>query len=416
MPLQPRPRPRSTVRRLCGRLVAALLVVLLSLPLAAGLPPVGPVQAQERRSIVDFFFGRPRVREPVYETYGDGQTFAPAPRQAPSKPRVKRTKPKATVAAPAPAEPVAIEKRPDAKVVLVVGDFIAGSLAGGLQQAFAQTPGIVVQDRSDVSSGMVRDDYFDWPNMLPVFADDVKPALIVVSLGANDRQQMSVAGAREKFRSDAWTAEYTSRVAAFAGLARGRGVPLLWVGMPSFQSASMSADMVVLNGIYRAETEKAGGQFIDIWDGFVDESGKFITTGSDVNGQQVRLRGADGVTLTPAGKRKLAFYVEKDVRRLLGETAAGDGTVPAASDMKDLLVSAPSSDSIIRTPPISLTDPELDGATTLLQADQIEKGNGLSARDRLIERGEVATAPAGRVDDFRLAKPETVISNPIMRN
>ncbi|MFP5077194.1 DUF459 domain-containing protein [Rhizobium sp. YIM 134829] len=364
---------------------------------------------------MDFFFGRPRVREPVYESYGDGNTFAPAPRRAPAKPRVKRAKPKAAATAPVAAEPVVVEKRPDAKKVLVVGDFIAGGLATGLQQAFAETPGILVEDRSEVSSGLVREDYFDWPDMLAAFADDVKPALIIISLGANDRQQMSVNGAREKFRSDLWSAEYAARVKAFADQARGRGVPLLWVGMPSFQSTAMSADMVVLNGIYRTEAEKAGGQFIDIWDGFVDENGKFVTTGSDVNGQQVRLRGADGITLTAAGKRKLAFYVEKDIRRLLGETA-GDGAIPAASGMKDLLVSAPTSDSIIRTPPISLTDPELDGATGLLDPSAIDKGNGLSLRDKLIEKGEVATAPAGRIDDFRLAKPSSVISNPVMRN
>lgn len=403
-------------RRSVARALALLLVVLLAVPFAATLPPVAPVEAQERRSIVDFFFGRPRARDPVYETYGDGDSFAPAPRRAPAKPRVKRTKAK-PAAAPAPAaEPVVVEKRPDAKTVLVVGDFIAGGLASGLAQAFAQTPGIKVEDRSEVSSGLVREDYFDWPDMLPAFADDVKPALIVISLGANDRQQINLAGSREKFRSEAWTSAYTDRVKAFAEQARGRGVPLLWVGMPSFQSASMSADMVVLNGIYRAEAEKAGGQFIDIWDGFVDEDGKFITTGSDVNGQQVRLRGADGINLTAAGKRKMAFYVEKDIRRLLGENAGAEGGIPAASGMKDLLVSAPTSDSILRTPPISLTDPELDGAAGLLNPQAIGKGNGLSLRDRLIEKGDVAAAPAGRVDDFRLAKPSTVISNPVMRN
>ena len=72
--------------------------------------------------------------------------------------------------------------------------------------------------------------------------------------------------------------------------------------------------MVTFNGIYREEVEKVGGQFIDIWDGFVDEGGKFVLTGSDINGQQVRLRGSDGINLTKAGKRKLAFYVEKDIR------------------------------------------------------------------------------------------------------
>ncbi len=49
-----------------------------------------------------------------------------------------------------------------------------------------------------------------------------------------------------------------------------------------------------------------------------DENGKFVISGSDINGQQVRLRGSDGINFTKAGKRKLAFYVEKEIRRVLG--------------------------------------------------------------------------------------------------
>jgi hypothetical protein len=137
-------------------------------------------------------------------------------------------------------------------------------------------------------------------------------------MGANDRQQMPVAGEKEKFRSEAWTKEYEARVARLATLARDAGKPMLWVGMPAFQSSALTADMTTLNTIYRASVEKTGGEFVDIWDGFVDENGKFVISGSDINGQQVRLRGSDGINFTKAGKRKLAFYVEKEIRRLLG--------------------------------------------------------------------------------------------------
>ena len=371
-----------------------------------------PAEAQERRTLFNLLFGR-REPPPVYD---DTPIYEPRQRRQPQqreKPRKTRQKAKPVPAEPAP---VVVEKLDTAKKVLVVGDFVGDSLGDGLKTAFETTPGIVIETRANGSSGLVRDDYFDWPAKLPGYVAEVKPSLIIVSLGANERQPMSIGGEMEKFRTDRWFTEYTRRVAAFATLAHGQQLPLLWVGMPPFQSSSMTADMVTLNGIFRAEAEKAGGTFIDIWEGFVDESGKFVMTGSDINGQQVRLRGSDGINLTKAGKRKLAFYVEKDIRKLLGATAAG-GEMPGKDGLKDLVTAPPIAiEDIVQTQPISLIDPDLDGGAALLGGEATLAGNGKSARDRLVEKGEIAAAPAGRVDDFRLAKPETVISNPVIRN
>jgi hypothetical protein len=396
-------------------LLNALIVLSIGLT-ALVIEPPRQAGAQERRSIIDMLFGFCRRRPPpVYEDVPIYDTRQRQPQQQ-QRPKTKKVKQKAK---PTPAEPpvVIVEKLPDAKKVLVVGDFVAASLGDGLQTAFETTPGIVIETRANGSSGLVRDDYFNWPESLPAYIGEVKPSVIIVSLGANERQQMSISGAKEKFRTDAWLAEYTKRVGTFAALARKDNIPLLWVGMPPFQSSSMMADMVTFNGIFRTETEKVGGDFIDIWDGFVDESGKFVMTGSDINGQQVRLRGSDGINLTKAGKRKLAFYVEKDIRKLLGDAAASGQDVPGAGGLKDLVVTAPTAnEDIIQTQPISLDDPDLDGGTALLGGTTALAGNGKSPRDKLVERGEVAAAPAGRVDDFRLAKPETVISNPVIRN
>ncbi|MDK1490615.1 DUF459 domain-containing protein [Sinorhizobium sp. 7-81] len=384
-------------------------------------------EAQEpvpRRNVLQRLFGVFVPQRRIY--YRDQYDYPrqPAPRrvlkrrqQQPAEPqqrRQQRAKPR--LAATPPPAPV-VEKSPDAKKVLVVGDFVAGSLGDGLKTAFETTPGIIIETRANGSSGLVRNDYFDWPKTLPDYVAELKPSVIVVSLGANDRQLMRIGDVKEKFRTDVWTEEYRKRVNALATLARKDSLPVLWVGMPPFQSSAMTADMVTFNGIFREEVEKAGGQFIDIWDGFVDEGGKFVLTGSDINGQQVRLRGSDGINLTKAGKRKLAFYVEKDIRKLLGEAAATDTDMPGAEGLKDLVVTAPlANEDIVKTQPISLTDPELDGATALLGGDAPLKSTGKSPRDLLIEKGEVVVAPPGRIDDFRLAKPQSAAVKPATAN
>ncbi|MGB3877871.1 SGNH/GDSL hydrolase family protein [Shinella zoogloeoides] len=377
----------TRIVRLALALVAAASVVVTSLPASA------QEQRRERKTILELLFGTPKRK-----------VVEPEPQIQKPRAVIRKKKPAPTVAKK--AEPPPVEKLPDAKVVLVVGDFIAGSLGDGLDAAFETTPGIRVERRTNGSSGIVREDYYNWPASLPALIAETKPALIVVSMGANDRQQMTVAGEKEKFRSEAWTKEYEARIARIAALARQDGKPLLWMGMPPFQSSALTADMTTLNTLYHASAEKAGGEFVDIWDGFVDEDGKFVISGSDINGQQVRLRGSDGINFTKAGKRKLAFYVEKEIRRLLG-AAAADGP-GLQGDLKDLVVATPPAEDaeITKTQPISLADPALDGGTALLGAAPI-KGTGKSLRDKLVEKGETADAPLGRVDDFRLDKTAT---------
>lgn len=381
------------------RLLLLLACLAIATPPAAIFSDAVAQERVQRRNLLDllfggFGFGR-RAQPPA-------QQQAPKPRRSQAKTeKPKNTAPKA-IAAP---EPAVVAKLPDARKVLVVGDFIASGIADGLTEAFAGMPGVAIEARTNGSSGLVRQDYHNWEIELPALIDEIKPAAVVLSVGANDRQAMTIGGSKETFPSEAWSKEYERRVAALLTSVQEKKVPLLWVGMPAFQTASMTADMSAFNTIYRSAAEKARGTFVDIWDGFVDENGKFVVTGSDINGQQVRLRGSDGVSMTKAGKRKMAFYVEKEIRRILGDAMATDGQEPGGEAVTSLAVMAPADPAdIVRTQPISLTDPALDGGTVLLGGDAPAKGSGRSPRELMIEKGEFAAAPEGRVDDFRLDK------------
>lgn len=90
-----------------------------------------------------------------------------------------------------------MQKLGDARTILIVGDFLASGLGDGLTAAFETSPGVVVEARGNVSSGLVRDDYYDWPEQLPKMIDELKPAMVVVMIGANDRQQMVTDTAKE---------------------------------------------------------------------------------------------------------------------------------------------------------------------------------------------------------------------------
>ncbi|MES5047410.1 DUF459 domain-containing protein [Rhizobium nepotum] len=395
-----------------GRTGWRICVVLLCAAICTPLIPSQTFAQEQRRTLFEMLFGRPVGREdaPTREYRPRSRRdFPAAPRErSVTRPQPARKTPSVVQMRTEKPEPAA--KLENARRVLVIGDFLAGGMGEELVNAFASSPAIAVDVRANGSSGLVRTDYYDWFANLPKFITETNPATIVIMMGSNDRQQMQIGDVREKFGTDVWFKEYERRIDELLTLAGRPKVPLLWVGLPAFQSSSLTADLVGFNRLYRSHVEKYGGEFVDVWDGFVDEAGKFVITGYDMNGQQARLREADGVGMTSAGKRKLAFYVEKFVRRHLDSAGPDlvklDGSnLPALTSLPALGIDA----GQVRTQPISLTDPDLDGGDKLLgdaSAGPARVSVVESPRERLTKRGEMADAPAGRVDDYRVV-PDT---------
>ena len=238
------------------------------------------------------------------------QTVAPAtPAAAPPAPAPETLAPKA--AAPASEK----------FVVAVIGDSLGQLLGQGLQEAFAERADIALLRKARENSGLVRDDYFDWPKAArDLLASDEKINLAIIIVGSNDRQPIREGQTTHEIYSPRWRELYAARVAAIAEAFRAKDVRLVWVGLPIMKSASMSNGASSLNDIYRQQAAKGGAAFVDIWEAFADERGQYSDYGPDVNGQSVKLRSGDGVHFTKAGARKLAHFVEGGVRNLILET------------------------------------------------------------------------------------------------
>lgn len=402
-------------------LIAAGKVLVATGALCFGLfalPSVTSVSAQERiqrsPSILEFF-GFKKVQP---------ETSAPAIKKRAKKTvglkvehRKKQKNPVLSTVrggyATAPAGTLTgpilpVEKLENAKSVLVVGDFMAGGVAEGLVDAFAGSTDVKIVEKWNGSSGFVRDDYYDWPASLPSILSETKPAVVVIMIGTNDRQQMLVGTNRETVSTPAWTQEYEKRVTAVAQVLKAGGVPIIWVGEPALRSTQMSASMTAFNDIYRKNIEAVGGTFVDIWDGFVDENGIFQQTGVDMNGLPARLRGNDGISFATAGKRKAAFYVEKPLRLLLGDTQTPVMAAlpkPSTTGFVGPLLPAPV--VITRTEPMAINDPALDGGDELLGAAPKPSTSRpiRSVADALMIEGIAPEPKPGRVDDFTWKNP-----------
>jgi hypothetical protein len=208
-----------------------------------------------------------------------------------------------------------------------------------------------------------------------------------------------------EFREERWVELYTRKIDEMIGVLKSKGVPVLWVGLPALRGAKPTADMLFLDSLYREAAGKAGITYVDVWDGFVDEAGRFLQQGPDFEGQIRRLRSNDGVYFTKAGARKLAHYVEREITRLLAARSAPIAlpTEPATPDA-NALPGQPA--------PRPLAGPILPLVASSVGTDQLLGGPGSrpAAVDALAARtlvkGEPLAPPAGRADDFAWPRRE----------
>jgi hypothetical protein len=208
-----------------------------------------------------------------------------------------------------------------------------------------------------------------------------------------------------EFREDRWVELYSKKIEEMIGVLKAKGVPVLWVGLPAVRGTKATADMLFLDSLYRDAAGKAGITYVDVWDGFVDEAGRFLQRGPDFEGQPRKLRADDGVFFTRAGARKLAHYVEREVTRLMAGRSAPFTlpTEPATPDAN----AEPG-----KPAPRPLAGPILPLVASSVGTDQLLGGPGSrpAAVDALAARtlvkGEPLSAPAGRADDFAWPRRE----------
>jgi hypothetical protein len=398
----------GTGNEVCSSRIAVLVLALAAITAAfAVFAPSAGAQEQDR-GLLNRLFGS-RDAEPV------------EPRAEAARPKARKKRAaRPTAEGAEPPQIAVVSKQSDARVVLVIGDFLASGLAEGLTTALIQNPNVKIVDRSNGSSGFVREDFYDWSARIDGLIKADKPAAIVVMIGANDRQQMLVNGEREPVRSANWNLEYAARAEELAKAITSRNIRLLWVGMPPFKSSKMMLDMLAFNDVYRAAATGAGGEFVDIWDGFVDDNGAYVSNGPDLNGQPARLRASDGINLARPGKRKVAFYVEKPLYRLLGEDpAAAAAQVSALAARPAYRIFGPFGPSEPQEPadldvvvdvnevgvvdparPVALRTPALDGGAELLGAVAAPRQEAVTPAEKLVIEGFAPTPPSGRADQF----------------
>ena len=421
-------------------LVVALLLLAVALAAPAGAQFAGGHSAFDQRSgpepvqFHDFFGGRSSYPNNSYDPFGgDRRSSYPNNSYDPYNPSYRRPQVYESIKPPAPRK----VETPSTATVVVIGDTFGDWLGYGLEQAFAETPEIGIVRKIKPDFGLARDnprlDAPEWSQAIKDLLATEKPSAIVVMLGVSDRlplrDRVSAAigtptpadsdhpaaatteaqrrppGGNYEFHTDKWAELYSKRIDDMIAALETKAVPIVWVGLPAIRGAKSTSDMSYLNGLYRARAEKAGINYVDIWDGFVDEQGLYTQQGPDFEGQTRRLRTYDGVYFTKAGAEKLGHYVEHELRRVLMSHVL-PVALPGPEEQSPAKGAALGRPAIGPVVPLSASSGGEGGELLGAASHPTEQGSDPLAT-RVLKGGDAIAAPHSRADDFSWPRADT---------
>jgi uncharacterized protein len=216
----------------------------------------------------------------------------------------------------------------DTYKVQVYGDSYAEGLLEGLTEGFNNEPRVAVAKKHRSIGILIRSDYEDDIKPEEVSRDVVHIGVLMIGLNDRDRIRMPGGGKSLQLGNEDWIVEYGRRVDRWIKVLKKRGIALYVVGQPPLRRPEANKDAETITEVMREKAYLNGVRFIDLSEGFTDE-GSFTQFGPDISGNRVKLREADGVTFTGVGNRKLAHYVEREMRRDITQ-AKIERTIPLA--------------------------------------------------------------------------------------
>jgi uncharacterized protein len=300
--------------------------------------------------------------------------------------------------------------------ILVIGDQMAGGLGAGISRMGENDQNIVVTNRFNEISGLVRPEIYDWALAIPKMVEGKDFTTAFVFMGLNDRRDMRQGDQILKFISPEWITAYKQRVDGVIDALSAQKIKVYWMGEPPMGDPALDGDMQLITSYQKERVEAKGGVFIDLRTPFLGPDGKYSERGLDDTGADRRLRESDGVTFFKMGNNRLGQIALAALKNGVAVPAAA-APAPAAP-----APSAPvATVDVHETPIFGQQDDNgasiAQGSTALvaavavdsavLQANQSSSiGIGAapgSSAETLFTTGLAAPAPTGRFDDFAVS-------------
>jgi hypothetical protein len=183
--------------------------------------------------------------------------------------------------------------------------------------------------------------------------------------------------------------------------------------------ADYSNDMGAISGIQRLAVFGGGAEFVDIYDRFVGEDGKYSSSGPDLNGNSVRMRKDDGIHLSAAGADKVAFYLSQTIKNFYqGAGGVGFEIADALAGTDAGIMVRPPYQGLGQTRLLEVAGAVIPlSATPKRATDLVTAINAPVPVEETFDVLQMIEAPVGRADAFGVGKvpvePEADAATPV---
>lgn len=301
--------------------------------------------------------------------------------------------------------------------VLVLGDAIGGGLGAGLLRLGEASGRYDVTIRFNEESGLARPEVYDWASTVAKLLETSSFDIIVVMMGANDRQMIRSGNERYAFNSPGWIEAYKRQTDLLLDQLAESGAKVYWVAMPPMADPDYDKAMQSISALQRERAEARGIPFLDLRAELSASDGSYTDSGPDDTGVTRKLRGRDGISFFKAGNNRMgqlvlqaiesgaAFPLQKTAKAPQAEQpAAGPVVEPSAIPMFGQMTMA--GDALTVSPQGVSASASVVAGSGLGPAEALKTIRAMapagSDAERLFRLGDGGRAPKGRPDDFTL--------------
>lgn len=197
----------------------------------------------------------------------------------------------------------------------VIGDSWADGLIHSIRKVFADDARVrlrsKVRDLKGLASrGSAR-------TIEAIGKDTNLPDIAIVMTGAYDYSSVRFVGRRRVRTRDAraWRAAYSERAEALLKALRKGKSAVYWITQPVTRKSRRSEHAKLINEIISDLALRYRIRIIDIYDSFADDDSSYSDYGPDTSGKVRRLRWRDGLHFTGSGYEKIAYFVNREIKR-----------------------------------------------------------------------------------------------------